>query len=298
MMLYLICAIVILPLYYLVGSWKDWVGIIRNVIQLTAMLIKVKWHTLLHAGKNWNFVDLFESRVDRDRDIIQFITVENDKYITLGMVEDFANQTAHWGHNNIHLEQKNSVCLMAYNKPEYISFWIGMGKIGVTTALINTNITGKGLLHCVDISVCNSKNKLLVIDDEIAISLTSEIIELKSKDIQVVLWSEFIQSMQTQSTARPDKSLRAQVMENDPLTLVFTSGTTGLPKAAKMSSTRLYLVGLPLITMTNLGVGIRSYCCLPLYHGAGGILGVSAVIQTGATMVIRYMDDILKLTYI
>jgi acyl-CoA synthetase (AMP-forming)/AMP-acid ligase II len=29
------------------------------------------------------------------------------------------------------------------------------------------------------------------------------------------------------------------------------------------------------------------YCVLPLYHSSGGILGVSAVITCGATMVVR-----------
>ena len=33
--------------------------------------------------------------------------------------------------------------------------------------------------------------------------------------------------------------------------------------------------------------GQRLYCCLPLYHSAAGVIGMSGIIKSGATMVLR-----------
>jgi hypothetical protein len=45
----------------------------------------------------------------------------------------------------------------------YIGIWYGMSKIGVTTALINTNLRSKVLLHSIEIA----KPKLVIYDEEL-----------------------------------------------------------------------------------------------------------------------------------
>lgn len=250
------------------------------------MLIKTKIHNRTIGGKCWSFVNLFEERVDVNPDIVQFITADDDKAISLGMLDMEANQIAHWG-KGIGLKQKNTVCLMMLNRPDFVAFWIGMGKIGVSTALLNTNITGKGFIHSVDVSLKHSEVKVLVVDNDIVGSLTDEIRDLKDKGYQIFLWNELSKKLNALPISRPPKSYRDSVLESDPLVMIFTSGTTGLPKAAKITSTKFFIGGLPLSVMGYLKPGVRSYGCLPLYHSAGGMLGVSACLQTGATMVIR-----------
>lgn len=45
-----------------------------------------------------------------------------------------------------------SVALMMYNKPEYVAIWLGLAKLGVVTALINTNLRMESLVHCIKIA--------------------------------------------------------------------------------------------------------------------------------------------------
>jgi len=52
---------------------------------------------------------------------------------------------------------------MMTNKPEFISIWIGMAKIGVSSALLNVNTTGKGLIHGVTVAVKSSEQKIFVV---------------------------------------------------------------------------------------------------------------------------------------
>jgi citronellyl-CoA synthetase len=69
---------------------------------------------------------------------------------------------------------------------------------------------------------------------------------------------------------------------------IFTSGTTGMPKAAIVSNRRLLLLGkLAAIGGLRCDLNDCIYLCLPLYHGTGLFLGVGAAYATGASMVIR-----------
>jgi len=53
---------------------------------------------------------------------------------------------------NNDIEFGNVVSLMVNNSPKYIALWLGIAKIGATSSLINTNLKGKTLNHCLNIS--------------------------------------------------------------------------------------------------------------------------------------------------
>ena len=40
---------------------------------------------------------------------------------------------------------------MMPNRPEYLAIWLGLTRVGVVVALINTNLRGAALAHCIDI---------------------------------------------------------------------------------------------------------------------------------------------------
>src|SRR5262245_35923865 len=41
------------------------------------------------------------------------------------------------------------VCLLMPNRPEYMAVWLGITRIGGVVALLNTNLTGASLAHCI-----------------------------------------------------------------------------------------------------------------------------------------------------
>jgi fatty-acyl-CoA synthase len=85
----------------------------------------------------------------------------------------------------------------------------------------------------------------------------------------------------------PDPALRAGLTAGEPLFYIFTSGTTGLPKAARLSHMRWLGVGDAMSTLCGYGRDDVIYCVLPLYHGAGGMVVVSSALAQGMTMVLR-----------
>lgn len=286
--LYAVTALVVVcGVFYALFPYSVPVGKIRNLLELLTLLLRLKYHALTKNGLIWSFVDDFERMVDTLPDVIQFIFVENDQYVSRSDLDRQANQIAFWAKSELGLQQKDTVALMMLNRPEFVAFWLGMSKVGVRTALLNTNITGKPFLHSATVAVQDSSRKVVVVDSELRASLTNEIAELQAQGVTVLFWNEVRPRVDAQPSARPDKSYRNQVRESDPFLYIFTSGTTGLPKASKISHTRYYLGAIPLPVVCYLRPGMRLYCCLPMYHSAAGMLGVGAALMSGATLVVR-----------
>src|SRR3954471_22953580 len=61
-----------------------------------------------------------------------------------------ANRYARWALRE-NLAKGEAVCLLMPNRPEYMAAWIGIAGAGGVAALINTNLIGTALAHCIDI---------------------------------------------------------------------------------------------------------------------------------------------------
>ena len=79
---------------------------------------------------------------------------------------------------------------------------------------------------------------------------------------------------------------------------LFTSGTTGLPKAARLSHMRYLGVGDGMSAIAGYTTNDVIYCVLPLYHGAAGMVVTSSALSHGAAIAMlrrfsasRFWDD-------
>jgi acyl-CoA synthetase (AMP-forming)/AMP-acid ligase II len=97
------------------------------------------------------------------------------------------------------------------------------------------------------------------------------------------------------SMLQPPRSL-------DPMTYLFTSGTTGLPKAAVVTNQRFLMVGT---AFSRIAHEARPddviYSALPLYHGTAQWAGWAACLHSGAALALRrrfsatrFWDDVRR----
>src|SRR2546422_697539 len=61
-----------------------------------------------------------------------------------------SNQYARWALEQ-GLAKGDAVCLMMPNRPEYLAIWLGITRVGGVVSLLNTNLVGPSLAHCVDL---------------------------------------------------------------------------------------------------------------------------------------------------
>src|SRR5580692_1537944 len=59
-----------------------------------------------------------------------------------------ANQYARWALDR-GLVKGEVVCLLMTNRPEYLAIWLGITSVGVVVSLLNTNLSGSSLAHCI-----------------------------------------------------------------------------------------------------------------------------------------------------
>ncbi|MDQ1475768.1 MAG: fatty-acyl-CoA synthase [Actinomycetota bacterium] len=73
----------------------------------------------------------------------------------------------------------------------------------------------------------------------------------------------------------------------DTFMLIFTSGTTGAPKAVRMGHARLAAYGGKLAEMFALGPNDVCYSVMPLFHSNAAVAGFANILAAGATGVLR-----------
>ena len=63
-------------------------------------------------------------------------------------VEDYSNRIANYFKSQGY-KKGDVVALFLESCPEFVCIWLGLSKLGVITALINTNLRLDSLLHCI-----------------------------------------------------------------------------------------------------------------------------------------------------
>ncbi|TAL37659.1 MAG: long-chain-acyl-CoA synthetase [Phenylobacterium sp.] len=208
--------------------------------------------------------------------------------VTYGELDAMANRYAHWA-KGLNLRRGQVVALFMPNRLEYFAIWYGLSKVGVVTALINNQLTGLPLAHCLNISGANH----VIVDAE-----TSPVFEqarplLERKMQEWVLAQahgdqrDLSQALKSCSQLPPDRSVREDMTAADTVLLIYTSGTTGLPKAARITHMRAQLMMRGFAGATGATSKDRIYVTLPLYHATGGLCGVGAALLNGGSVVLR-----------
>jgi len=87
----------------------------------------------------------------------------------------------------------------------------------------------------------------------------------------------------------PDLPARAVAVrpprEHDPALLLYTSGSTGLPKGALLSHRAIVSGGTNVVSGHQLTEGDRALCVLPIYHINGAMVTVAAPLASGGSVV-------------
>src|SRR5882757_7435835 len=61
-----------------------------------------------------------------------------------------SNRYARWALQQ-DLKKGDTVCLMMPGRPEFLALWVGITRVGGVVALLNTNLTGMALAHCINV---------------------------------------------------------------------------------------------------------------------------------------------------
>ncbi|XP_014447617.1 solute carrier family 27 member 3 [Tupaia chinensis] len=184
-----------------------------------------------------------------------------------------------------------TVALLPPASPEFLWLWFGLAKAGLRTAFVPTALRRGPLLHC--LRSCGAR--ALVLAPDFLESLQPDLPALRAMGLH--LWTAGpgtqpagVSDVLAEASAEVDEPVPAYLSAPqsmmDTCLYIFTSGTTGLPKAARISHLKvLQCQGFYQLC------GVRQedviYLALPLYHMSGSLLGIVGCLGIGATVVLK-----------
>lgn len=237
-------------------------------------------------NKKLSLLNFFDNNVKKRPNDIAFI-FEGDE-ITWKEADEQTNKYAGFlKSQNIH--KGDCFAILMDNSPDFLMLLLASFRVGSLAALINTTVSGEGLKHVIGISDV----KLITAGASHLEKLSSALGDSDLKNIPIFGMEdnekipdqvEDIKKLSRQfSTFIP-----YQPIMKDVAAYIFTSGTTGLPKAALVDHAKLVKGSFAgHFLCFNFNKNDRLYMTLPLYHSTGLILGWAASLRSGCPNVIK-----------
>ncbi|HET7885656.1 MAG TPA: long-chain-acyl-CoA synthetase, partial [Bradyrhizobium sp.] len=238
----------------------------------------------IEANPDRLFADLIEEWAARQPDRPAIMS-ERDVF-SYRELNERINRYARWALAQ-GIGKGETVCLLLNGAPDYLAAWLGVSKVGVVVALINTRLVGASLQHCIDVAQASH----IIVGPDLEGALDEIRPHLKRMP-QVWHHGESAAeiNLETALAALDAAPLSARERRNvtidDRALLIYTSGTTGLPKAASISHRRIQNWGGWFAGLTNASADDRLFDCLPLFHSVGGVVAPCSMLAAGASVVL------------
>jgi fatty-acyl-CoA synthase len=232
---------------------------------------------------------VFQERAARHADKV-FLKF-GDQQITYREANETANRYAAVlaargvGHGDV-------VGIMMRNSPQAVLLMLATVKCGAISGMLNYHQRGDVLKHSFGLLDATA----IVAETD----LVAHINDSGADTTGLMTLEEMDRLAATAPTANP--ATTAAVLAKDKAFYIFTSGTTGMPKASVMTHYRWLRA---LAGFGGLGMRLTSndtlYCCLPLYHNNALTVALSSVLNSGATMALgksfsasKFWDDVIR----
>jgi len=181
------------------------------------------------------------------------------------------------------------------NRSEYMFIIVALGKIGVVSSLINTNLRENPLIH----SMTHTPGRIYIIGEELFQAFEDVKSKLGLSDGQKQ-YLFYLLDKGEQETPNGYINLKEEIKDSeimnppttseilmkDPFVYIFTSGTTGLPKAAIMKNRSI----ITAMGWWEMVIGMKTddiiYITTPLFHSHGIKVAFAAALSKGSAMAI------------
>lgn len=226
-----------------------------------------------------------------------------DRVISFEDLNRQVNKVAN-GLADLGAEKGVGVAIMMGNSPEWLFTYFATQKLCAYTVPVNIALKGEGLRHVID----HSDSSILVCDPDRTDAILSILPELpKIRNVVVDTTdarSDFVTPEGWRSLAEvmdaPDSDPHVEIDPEAISNLLYTSGTTGLPKGVVNRYSNTNLMGIRMLA-SMLQPDDVLYTCLPLFHANALYLTTIRALVMGCPVILsrrfsatRFWDEIRK----
>ena len=258
------------------------------------MDLRVQAAMTVDPAAEFTIADKFEEIVARYAE--RPFLIAGEETVSYAEVNRRANGVAHAA-LALGLAKGDTCAVSLDNRPEFFVAWFGLVKAGIRPAFLNTNVSGRPLAHALTITGA----KACIVGDEALARFEAG--ESRAAGVPLWRWPDalhpatpelaalcaldfLVHAAQAGAQDLP-RAARAGIRCRDTAVYVFTSGTTGLPKAALNSHWRWLSSGEQMRVTVKATEQDVFYCVLPLYHSAAGMSLTANALSAGAAIVMR-----------
>ena len=199
--------------------------------------------------------------------------IEGDKALTYKQLNQQVNQLSN-GLLSLGIVSGDRVAILADNCMEWVIVSFAIAKCGATAVPINVRYQKDELIYVVN----NSEPKCIFFGPEFARMIADSILGFTSAPDLVLISGEPVDSEDTLEKLIYGKSAdepQINVQPNAPLSITYTSGTTGMPKGVLMSHAAFLNIYIGMVVESGLEHNDVMMVPIPLFHSAGmhGLVG-------------------------
>jgi len=201
-----------------------------------------------------------------------------------------ANCAANFLHERYGVQKGDRISILAHNSVVYVDLLFGVGKIGAIFAPLNWRLTSRELTYILN----DCQPKLLLVGPEFASeyeemkgSITVEhVISLKGADIPKAEAYEGLLGDASQS-----EPVGVPIGADDPICILYTSGTTGPPKGAVLPHRQILWNAINTVISWGLSEKDVSPILTPMFHSGGLFVFLVPLIYSGGRILLARSFD-------
>jgi len=218
--------------------------------------------------------------------------ISDERKITYRELNDRVNCLAN-ALINKGIHKRDRVAALLYNCPEFIEVYFALAKIGAIFVTLNFRLAGPEIQYM----LTNSESSFLIFDEHF-----SEMIESIRSNLSIdqKKYVSLGNSGQTgaieyerliaESPAK-EPEIKEEVGLEDPQMIMYTSGTTGIPKGALLSHQKTFYNTFNAVLYFDITSKDLMLVNMPLFHSGGLNISAVPILYTGGTAVIQKSFD-------
>ncbi|MDP6833055.1 MAG: class I adenylate-forming enzyme family protein [Alphaproteobacteria bacterium] len=200
--------------------------------------------------------------------------VEGERVLTFAELEARSNRLAN-GLLELGLHRGDRVGLLARNCLEYMEIELAAAKAGIILACLNWRLGDRELQHCINLV----EPKVVIAQADLTETLDR--LEL-TPHRRIAIGPEYEDFMAVAADSYPDLDIDPE----DGLVILYTSGTTGLPKGALVSHRAMVARGMCFTSEFQVPIGDNFCAWPPFYHMASTDQALGTLVRGGTVHVI------------